>query len=340
MQFANGAYRSRAINQSMLYDIYFHNDFDGRASAAVVLRFLRDRGDDVGHLTPVNYDVLPQWLHEDFFKRHTLFKGKRNPPIIVDFPYHPKAAFWFEHHPTTFKKEIWRKKFKETNALRYDPSYKSACHLTYAALKEGFGWKPPAHFKELVAWLDIIDGANYRSARQTLELKEPALQVSAFIDRLDNTIAPDIDSWIIGLLASRPLGEIAKEPAIKRSTAKTKKEIALALAWYRKHFAIDGRVGFVDLTAGKVKRFRFAAYYLHPKLPYCIRMTKYVAQSGRGYHLNVGVNPWVRSEAHVHIGEMLKRYGGGGHKTVGGVEFKTRKEAVKAAEEMLAILNR
>src|SRR5882672_7372494 len=96
----------------MLYDLYFHDDFDGHAASAVVLAFLRSRGDDAGHFVPVKYDIIPEWLDEDFFNKHKLFKGKRNLAVVVDFPYHPKAAFWFDHHLLPFRKKVWGDKFK------------------------------------------------------------------------------------------------------------------------------------------------------------------------------------------------------------------------------------
>src|SRR5271155_4749866 len=109
----------------MLYDIYFHNDFDGRASAAVMLAFLRSRGDDIEHFIPVKYDIIPvgtkkQWLDDKFLEKNKLFRGKHNPAIIVDFPYHPQAAFWFDHHLRPFRKPGWEKKFKSDREHRYD----------------------------------------------------------------------------------------------------------------------------------------------------------------------------------------------------------------------------
>ncbi len=86
----------------MKYDIYFHNDFDGRASAAVMLAFLRSRGDDIEHYIPIKYDVIPKWIDDKFLEKNKLFKGKHSPAIIVDFPYHPQAAFWFDHHIRPF----------------------------------------------------------------------------------------------------------------------------------------------------------------------------------------------------------------------------------------------
>src|SRR5579859_7809019 len=127
----------------MKYDIYFHNDFDGRAASAVMLAFLRSRGDDIEHYVPVRYDLIPQWRDEKFFEKHRLFKGRHNPAIIVDFPFHPSAAFWFDHHLTPFRKPGWEKKFKSDKSHRYDDTYRSACALVYDSLKKDFAWKPP-----------------------------------------------------------------------------------------------------------------------------------------------------------------------------------------------------
>ena len=48
----------------------------------------------------------------------------------------------------------------------------------------------------------------------------------------------------------------------------------------------------------------------------------------------------TRLRGGVHIGKLLKRYGGGGHKDAGGVEFETREAAMRAVEEIVTVLNK
>ena len=134
----------------MTYDIYFHNDFDGRAAAAVMLSFLRSRGDDIEHFIPINYNILDSYLEEDFFAKNRLFRGKHNPAIVVDFAFHPKAAWWFDHHPTVIRKKAWVKKLKSTKFWHYNPEYASCCGQVVSVLRKEFGWKPRSHFKELI----------------------------------------------------------------------------------------------------------------------------------------------------------------------------------------------
>jgi oligoribonuclease NrnB/cAMP/cGMP phosphodiesterase (DHH superfamily) len=321
------------------YDIYFHNDFDGRASAAVVLAFLRSRSDDIEHFIPVNFYLTEQWLDEKFFEKHKLFKGKRNPAIVVDFLYHPAATFWFDHHPTTFKKEIWRKKFKPDKFHHLDPSYPSNCHFTYTALKSDFGWKPEKHIKELIYWADIIDGAQYKTPQQTIEVKEPGLQIAAFVDMTDHDEEETVA--IIKLLAEKPLSEIAKLKKVQRAAQETRRMNLKSLRYYKKHLRIFGDATFIDLTESDLKTLRYAPYYLKPKIMYAVRLTK---KEGL-YHLGIGANPWIKGAARkahhdAHAGEILKKYGGGGHKGAGAVEFKTKAAAEHAVKEIVPLLNK
>lgn len=317
----------------MKYDIYFHNDFDGRASAAVMLAFLRSRGDDIEHFTPVNYYLLPQWKDERFFEKHKLFKGKRNPAIIVDFLYHPKAAWWFEHHSTTFKKETWKKHFKKDKQHQLEPQYPSCCHLVYAALKKDFKWKPPKHLETLVEWLDVIDGAQYKSAKQTIEVREAALQVNEFVERKNHSVVEN--ARIVSLLATTPLSRIALLPIVKEAVAELRKKDLKGLAFCRKNAVMIGRVCFLDRSGSKLEFPHFALQYLFPKMVYFVR----VSNRDGLYHINVGLNPWRKGEGWIHVGELLKRFGGGGHEGVGGVEFRVRKEAMAASQEIVKAIN-
>ncbi len=326
------------MHTTMIYDAYFHNDFDGRASAAVMLAFLRSRGDDIAHFVPVNFDLTKQWLDDRFFARHALFKGPRNPAIVLDFPYHPGAAIWFDHHPTAFKKEEWKKKFRKDKFHRLDPEYLSNCHLTYTALKENFGWKPPARFKDLVKWLDVIDGARFVSAEQTIMLKEPALQVMAYVDGTEDDLSATVA--FVKLLAEEPLGEIAELKAVKAMAKAAQKENLKGLAYYRKHLKVIGDASLIDLSGTEISSLRFAPYYLHPGVLYAVRLTK----KGKFYHLGVGANPWLKGalrkkHADVHIGELMRKFGGGGHKNAGACEISSKRAVRAAIDAIVPVLN-
>ncbi len=314
----------------MKYDIYFHNDFDGRASAAVMLAFLRSRGDDIAHYTALTYGHEAPWLASDLTK-------KKNPAIVVDFLYHPGTAFWFDHHPTTFRKPEWKAKFKPDRQHRYDPSYKSACSFTYACLKKDFKWKPPAHFKTLAKWLDVMDSAGYRSARETIAMKHPAYQVDAFIDVVRQT-AKD-NARLIGLLAEYSLAQVVKVPRIAAGIRTIQKKAARSMRFYETHVRVFKRTTLIDTTGDPLNGLlRYAPFSLYPLAVYNIRLKK---KEGGIWYLGVGENPWRRSENKLHLGNYMRaHYAGGGHKGIGATEFHTKEEALAATEKINAMLNR
>lgn len=330
----------------MKYDIYFHNDFDGYAASAVMLAFLRSRGDNIEHFIPLKYDIIPRdgktkWLDEKFLSNNKLFRGKHNPAIIVDFPFHPETTFWFDHHIRPFRKAGWDKKFKPTRERRFDDSYRSACHLVYDSLRaappRGFGWKPPTHLRELVKWLNVIDFADYRSARQTIEMKEPAIQCNTYLEHKEDGAA--VSEKIINWLATRPLDEIVQIPEVKKRVAALRRDVAASLRFHKEHLKIDGRVMTIDLTGDKTDDLAyFGPYHIHPKSLYLIRYHPFPHKPSL-FHVNVGANPWKRSHNKKNIGELLKSYGGGGHKDVGGVEIVGRTATERAVREITKFLN-
>jgi len=320
----------------MIYDLYFHNDFDGHATAAVMLAFFESRGDAIGHFVPVDYDLQPQWLREGFFKEHHLFSGRRNAPVVLDFSFHPGTAFWFDHHPTAFKKESWKAGFLPDKAHGYDTSYFSCCHFAYEKLKRDFAWQAPRHFKELVKWLDVIDGARYGSARQTILMKEPALVVDAYLEAQGRNAKKS--EWFIRLLVKRPLDDIAKIPKVVTAGARARKSARERLSFYRKHLMVRGDVTMIDLIGHGEQFLRFAPYNLFPKARYAVRIRK----KGSLYSVGVGENPWLKKKGGIHLGKLVKKYsaGGGGHKGAAAVEFATHREALRVVEDIVKVLNR
>jgi hypothetical protein len=294
---------------------------------------LRSRGDDVEHFVPVGYDLTEQWLKDDFFEKHKLFQGKRNPAIVLDFAYHPHAAWWFDHHPTTFKREDWKKRFKADGQHRYDPKYESCCAQVAATLKKNFRWKPSAHFKELIRWGDILDAARYKSARQVVMLENAGIQLDAFIDRYSKNA--QTGKKLVELMAEKSISSIAKLPLVQRAVAAILKSRAASLSYHRKHIRIFGRTACVDLSRVNAGKNRYASYYLYPRLMYTVRILK----KSEFYQLSVGQNPWRRNENKINIGNVMKRYGGGGHQGVGAAEFKSFSAIEKAAKEIVTYLD-
>ncbi|MBI5220870.1 MAG: hypothetical protein HY978_03500, partial [Candidatus Liptonbacteria bacterium] len=210
----------------MVFDIYFHNDFDGRASAAIILAWLKQRGDRAGKLMPIDYSLTPAWLQPNFFT------GRR-PTIVVDYPYHPGAAMWFDHHPTTFKRADWQRQFRQDKSHRFESRYHSCAHQVYDALRKDFGFRPPVVIKKLIPWADIEDSAGYRSAKQAVLSREPAFRIRTYMDQPANKRRPL--QWLITALGEKSLDEITKDVRVRAAYRRYRTSLLNAISFYRTH---------------------------------------------------------------------------------------------------------
>jgi hypothetical protein len=99
----------------------------------------------------------------------------------------------------------------------------------------------------------------------------------------------------------------------------------------------DGVLLF-DASSNQIRRERFAAFYHHPDIFYSVG----VIPTRSGFHVSAGENPWntpaKAGHAGAHIGTIMERYGGGGHKGVGGANPENlaaaRRVAAEVAEEL------
>jgi len=86
-----------------------------------------------------------------------------------------------------------------------------------------------------------------------------------------------------------------------------------------------------DASSSKIRRERFAAFYHHPRIRYSVG----VIPTRSGFHVTCGENPWnPPGEEGRHIGEIMERYGGGGHRAVGGANPESLDEARRVAAEI------
>ncbi|OGN03871.1 MAG: hypothetical protein A2831_03075 [Candidatus Yanofskybacteria bacterium RIFCSPHIGHO2_01_FULL_44_17] len=313
----------------MRYHIYFHDDFDGMASSAVMLDFLRTQGDEIASYNPIDY-------YPGLIERWAKFKFKK-PFILVDFRYHPQAAWWFDHHSTSFISEKWRKEFVNSKTKYFDPRHKSVCGMVVAHLERTFQYRPPKHITYLAKWADIADSASYKSAKQFIEKKEPALKLILFLDSLnsENSASHKQKVASIKLLSDVPIIEIIKMPQISAEVARLLAKSRNTLKKFKKLSNVYGKVLFSNIIGSDISGTNLLGYFFYPKIFYSVR-TSY---EGGHYHIGVGKNIWRRSDK-VNIGKIMTKYGGGGHDGVGGAENKSQKEIMKIAQEIIEYLNK
>ncbi|MBI2670208.1 MAG: hypothetical protein HYX20_03640 [Candidatus Yanofskybacteria bacterium] len=314
----------------MNYHLYYHNDFDGTASGAIILNFLYSRGDSIASFNPIDYTpkLIASWVGYKFKK----------PFILVDFRYHPKADWWFDHHEVSFPRLVkteWKKHFRNDQTHCWDRKRKSCCGLILAHLKKHFGFKLPKHIAELAKWADIIDAAGYKSAREAISYSKPAFQLMAIVTDENNS---KNTHDLIKKLAEKSMAKIVKEPRIKTRVSDFILKLKKLIKDLKTISKPYGSTIFFDVSDISPDVSHYMSYFLYPSVKYSV-----ILKRGKGndyYHLGVGKNPWIGQSEKTNIGELMSKYKGGGHKNVGATQSNSKKEIMKITGEIIEYLNK
>jgi oligoribonuclease NrnB/cAMP/cGMP phosphodiesterase (DHH superfamily) len=307
--------------------IHYHRDFDGMVSAAILATILNSRRGEQATWRSVNYDQRTDWMRFE--------EGKRF--AIVDFHFHPRAEYWFDHHPTTFLTPELRAQYRPSDRWQWDEKSPSCPPLILRHARSHWGYEAEERFVEMARWSDIVDAARYASVEQAVFGEEPALRIARAL-----TVAPNPE-WIdglVGAMAEGTLEEVAVRDDVEKAHQRASRNRDRALeqfpptvAWRK-----DGVLLF-DASSDKIRRERFAAFYHYPEIHYSVG----VIPTRSGYHVSAGENPWnpVPKNAHgAHIGEIMEAYGGGGHRAVGGANPESLEAARRVAAEVAEKLRR
>lgn len=303
--------------------IHYHRDFDGLVSAAVLATILRESGrEQEVDWRSVNYDQRTEWAG---FGRGTRF-------AIVDFHFHPDAVYWFDHHPTTFLSDELRARYVPSERWHWDVESPSCPPLILAHAARHWGYRTPQRFEEMARWSDVVDAARYKDVEEAVFGDRPALRIARAL-----TVAPN-EEWLdelVGALAQGTLEQVADRPDLEKAYQRASRNRDKALSQFPPtvESTADGVVLY-DASSSHIRRERFAPFYHHPRALYSVG----VIPTRAGFHVSAGENPWNPPDADVHIGRLMERYGGGGHKAVGGANPHDLAAARTAAAEIAEVL--
>jgi len=299
--------------------IYYHRDFDGMVSGAILAAVLADRFGEQSDWRSVNYDQRREW---DRFADGERF-------AIVDFHFHPRAEYWFDHHPTTFLTPELRELYVPSERWSWDETSPSCPPLILRHAARHWGFEAAPHFEEMARWSDIVDAARYESVEQAVFGDAPALRIARAL-----TVAPSSE-WIdelVGRMRTESLREVAESEGVElahqrasRNRDRALEQFPPTVVWKRE------RVLLYDASSSKIRRERFAAFYHHADIVYSVG----VIPTRAGFHVTCGENPWNPPGARgLHVGAIMERYGGGGHRSVGGANPPSLADARRVAEEI------
>jgi hypothetical protein len=310
--------------------LYHDHCFDGAASAAFFSRFLESK-----FYPSAQFDFTGLAHKASQLFEPGLFDGDVN--AIVDFKYStdPHLTWWFDHHQSAFLSPEDAAHFQcDTSGRKmYDPSYHSCTKYIATVARERFGFEA-LDLTELVDWADIIDGAQYASAREAVELREPAMRLTLVIE---GSKGSETVQSIIRKMRGEKLGDIIADPEIQAVYQPLYQGHLRSIDIIGKQSRCEGGVVFFDLVDDGLEGYnKFIPYYLFPQSLYTVSVLK----SSFRTKVSVGSNPWATEPLKYNLASICERYGGGGHARVGAISFEIGAidQARKAADEIAAEL--
>jgi hypothetical protein len=305
--------------------------FDGAASAALFAAFLRRRG-AAGpiHYIPKDHRPGDPYDPEDF---------AADLVASVDFRYsqHPRLTWYFDHHHSAFQLPGDREHFlADRSGQKFHDARATSCagYLARVA-RERFGCDLSAH-AELIRWAEIIDAAAFPDPQMPVDLDEPALRLSAFVET-------NRDMALVGRfiedLQTRSLADLAGADYVRRVVDPRLVQNRDDIGLVARRSVLDGDVLYYDLLDQPARPYnKFIPYYHHPRVRYVVAVTR---GADRKIKLTAGYNPWLPRDAREHsMAELLEPHGGGGHPYVAGCTFPAdaEEQAGVVVRSLVAVL--
>jgi oligoribonuclease NrnB/cAMP/cGMP phosphodiesterase (DHH superfamily) len=303
-------------------------DFDGLVCGALITKFEK---------IDAYLFVEPKFMQDGLVE-------VRNGDVIANLPYHPNCTLWFDHHITNTMPEFDRPIMPGKGGFRLSPSAARVVYEYYMEAgnrhkatgksdgEEGELFLASERIKFLLQDADKIDAGQL--TREDVLNPQGYVLVSM---TTDGRYAEDEPYWlrIIDLLRDKSLEETMDDAEVKRRCQKVlafqEKLRAILLA----NTTLKRNVIYVDLRQvhDLPDGNRFLLFTLFPQGNIAVKVS-YDTQRADTTAISVGYNIFNKT-ATVNVGELLQRYGGGGHKVVGSCRVPNDK-AEQAIQEIVA----
>jgi hypothetical protein len=233
--------------------------------------------------------------------------------IVVNVPYVEGCGLWFDHHISEEDKIVEIGDFP--GRFEMAPSAARVIYNHYAR-EHAAKFEP---FMPLLEAADKLDSAN-------LDM-EDVMHPSGWI-LLGLTIDPrsglgpefrQYFRWLVEYVKEVPMEKVLQHPEVKKRTDRVLTENKMFKELLSEHAHLDGNVIFVDFRGMKEKPVgnRFLVYTMFPEAN--VEMRIFDGHQG-AVVVAVGHSIFNRT-CNVNVGELLRKYGGGGHTGAGTTQL-------------------
>jgi hypothetical protein len=303
-------------------------DFDGLVCGALVTKF--EKIEDY-------LFVEPKFMQDGWVEI-------RSGDIITNLPYHPNCTLWFDHHITNTTPDFPKPIMLGKGGFRLAPSAARVVYEYYTEVAVGAQHAAPLPPKEIEKFLKsdriiyLLHEADRIDAGK-LE-QEDVLNPQGYVlisMTTDGKNAGDKPYWlkIIALLREKTLAETLHDADVKKRCQMIRDEQDKLRKLLLERTTMKGNVIYCDLRG--VKEIpdgnRFLIFTLFPKGNIQVKVA-HDPQRENTTAISVGYNIF-NPTSNVNVGELLKNYGGGGHKVVGSSRVPNDK-AEQAIKEIVA----
>lgn len=307
-------------------------DFDGLVCGALVTKF-----EPIGGYLFVE----PKFMQDGLV-------DIRNGDVITNLPYHPNCTLWFDHHITNTTPDFPQPIVLGKGGFRLAPSAARVVYEYYTEVgnrhqatgnskisaEEILSFLGTERMKYLMHEADRIDAGKLE--------KEDVLNPQGYVlisMTTDGRNAGDEPYWlrIIDLLRDTSLQETLADPDVAQRCQRIRDEqeklraILLARAELRKNVIYVDLRGIKEIPDGN----RFLIFTLFPQGNIQVKVA-HDSQRENTTAISVGYNIFNPTSS-VNVGELLKNYGGGGHKVVGSSRVPNDKADSAIAEILAAV---
>src|SRR5262245_24961178 len=267
--------------------------------------------------------------------------------IITNLPYHPNCTLWFDHHVTNTTPDFAQPIMLGKGGFRLAPSAARVVYEYYTEVgnrhqatgnrnspDEIAQFLDSERMKYLMHEADRIDAGKLE--------KEDVLDPQGYVlisMTTDGKNAGDEPYWlkIIALLREKTLEEMLKDSDVKKRCQQIRDEQEKLRKLLLERTTMKGNVIYCDLRS--VKEIpdgnRFLIFTLFPEGNIKVKVA-HDTQRENTTAISVGYNIF-NPTSKVNVGELLKNYGGGGHKVVGSSRVPNDKAEQAIAEILAAV---
>jgi len=245
--------------------------------------------------------------------------------IMANLPYSPNCSLWFDHH-------ISNKPEKTFNgAFEVAPSAAGVVYNYYK--KQG---KIDNRYDELVFHTDIIDAADLDQDQVRYPEDYPYIILSMTIK---NDQYKDVTYWnrLVDLLEKENIDTVLEDPEVKARCRKVVEENAVYEKYLTQYTKNNQNISITDFRSLDTIPHgnRFLTYSLFPKSHASVKV-RFDGPEHKQVLLSIGKNIF-NTKCHVNIGNLLTRFGGGGHAGAGGCTLNAQ-TADKEIKQILEIM--